>query len=73
MKLKTTIHHDEILLSHQQMKATEARCSISGLVNQADKEFLIEDQADIQEWEKRKSEPEVSLRDTIKELKINWH
>lgn len=73
MKIRNTIRLDENLLSPSPRQATEARCSISGLVNEADKESLIEDLADIQEWEKRKSEPEVSLRDTIKELKINWH
>jgi hypothetical protein len=52
------------------MKAAQSGCSVSDLVNQATKESLIEDLSDIEEWEKRKGEPDVSFERALKQLKL---
>lgn len=70
MSTRATIYFDEDLHHLLKIKAAQFGCSVSNLVNQATKESLIEDLSDIMEWNKRKSEPEVSLEQTLRKLKL---
>jgi len=70
MSARATIYFDEDLHRLLKMKAAQSGCSVSDLVNQAAKESLIEDLSDIDEWEKRKSEPDVSFEQALKQLKL---
>ncbi len=70
MSARATIYFDEDLHRLLKMKAAQSGHSISDLVNQATKESLIEDLSDIEEWEKRKGEPDVSFEQALKQLKL---
>lgn len=70
MSARATIYFDEDLHRLLKMKAAQSGCSVSDLVNQATKESLIEDLSDIEEWEKRKSQPDVSFEQALKQLKL---
>ncbi len=69
MSARATIYFDEDLHRLLKMKAAQSGRSISDLVNQAAKESLIEDLSDIDEWEKRKNEPDVSFEEALKILR----
>lgn len=51
------------------VKAAETDYSVSDLVNEAVRNALAEDAEDLEAFEKRKTEPLISLEDVLKKLK----
>jgi hypothetical protein len=51
------------------VKAAETDYSVSDLINEAVKQSLAEDAADLEAFEKRKAEPLISLEDVLRTLK----
>ncbi len=51
------------------VKAAETEYSVSDLVNQAVRQALIEDAADLEAFETRAGEPLVRFEDVVKKLK----
>jgi len=51
------------------IKAAETEYSVSDLVNEAVRNALAEDAADLEAFEKRKAEPLLAFEDVLKKLK----
>ena len=66
---QTTIHMDPTLHKALKLKAKEISTSISGLVNDAIRASLTEDEIDIAVCEIRAEEPLVSYSDMVARLK----
>jgi hypothetical protein len=68
---RSTVYFDPSIHKILKLKALEASCSVSDLVNQAVLHELAEDAEDLEAFVKRASEPSVSLEDLIKGLKAD--
>lgn len=66
---RATIYLDPQLHKALKLKSIETSMSISALVNQAVKDALAEDAADIATFEEREQEPVVSFSVMVKRLK----
>jgi len=66
---RTTIYLDPALHKTLRLKAIAASKSVSELINEAIKESLEEDYADISAFEERAKEPIISYEEMIKSLK----
>ncbi len=51
------------------VKSAETECSVSDLVNDAVKNALLEDSADLEAFDKRAREPLLAFEDVLKTLK----
>jgi len=65
---RATIYLDPMLHKALKLKSIETSKSISSLVNQAVKDALAEDAADISAFEERIDEPVISFSEMIKRL-----
>lgn len=65
---RTTIYLDPMLHKALKLKSMETSKSISALVNQAVRETLAEDAADIAAYEDRINEPVISFSEMVKRL-----
>jgi len=68
MQKRTTIYLDPMLHKALKLKSMETSKSISALVNQAVRETLAEDAADIAAYEDRINEPVISFSEMVKRL-----
>lgn len=66
---RTTVYLDPDLHKALRLKAAEISRSVSELVNDAVKEALAEDAADIIAFEEREKEPLISYDEMVKRLK----
>ena len=66
---RATVYFDPILHKALKLKSIETSKSISELVNQAVKEALAEDAADITAFEERANEPLIRFSEMVKRLK----
>ena len=66
---RATIYLDDDLHRALRLKAASLSRTISDLVNEAVKESLAEDEADISAYRDRVNEPSVSYEEFVKELK----
>jgi post-segregation antitoxin (ccd killing protein) len=66
---RATIYLDPQLHKALKLKSIETSKSISALVNQAVKDALAKDAADIETFEKREQEPVISFSEMVKRLK----
>ena len=66
---RATVYFDPILHKALKLKSVETSKSISELVNQAVKEALAEDAADITAFEERANEPLIRFSEMVKRLK----
>jgi len=66
---RATIYFDESTHKMLRMKAAEAHRSVSGLVNEAVRHALSEDQEDLAAFEAREPESTISYKTILKELK----
>jgi len=65
---RATIYFDPMLHKALKLKSVETSKSISALVNQAVRESLAEDAADIAAYEERINEPVISFSEMVKRL-----
>ncbi len=65
---RATIYLDPMLHKALKLKSIETSKSISALVNQAVREALAEDAADITAYEERINEPVISFSEMVKRL-----
>jgi hypothetical protein len=65
---RATIYLDPMLHKALKLKSMETSKSISALVNQAVKNALAEDAADIAAYEERIDEPVISFSEMVKRL-----
>ena len=68
---RSTVYFDPTIHKILKLKALEASCSVSDLVNQAVLHELAEDAEDLEAFEKRASEPSISFEDLVKGLKAD--
>ena len=66
---RTTIHFDQGLHEALRLKATHTHRSISGIVNDAVRTALAEDQEDLAAFEERGAEPVLTYEELLNELK----
>ena len=66
---RTTVYFDPLIHRALRLKAAEADRSLSDLVNEAVKLSLAEDAEDLAAFEERASEPNLSFKVVVKELK----
>lgn len=66
---RATIYLDPILHKALKLKSMETSKSISALVNQAIRDALAEDAADIAAYEERANEPVISYAEMVKRLR----
>ena len=66
---RSTIYLDENIHKTLRMKAAETHRSMSDLVNEAVKHALMEDQQDLEAFEVREAEPNMSYEAMLKALK----
>jgi hypothetical protein len=65
---RATIYLDPMLHKALKLKSVETLKSVSALVNQAVRESLAEDAADIAAYEERINEPVISFSEMVKRL-----
>jgi hypothetical protein len=65
---RATIYLDPMLHKALKLKSMETSKSISALVNQAVRDALVEDAADIAAYEERLDEPVISFSEMVKRL-----
>ena len=65
---RATIYLDPMLHKALKLKSMETSKSISALVNQAVRDALVEDAADIAAYEERIDEPVISFSEMVKRL-----
>ena len=68
---RATIYFDELVYKALRLKGAATSRSVSDLVNQAVKEALAEDEADLSAYRDRVAEPAVAYEDFVRELKKN--
>jgi len=68
---RSTVYFDPAIHKILKLKALEASCSVSDLVNQAVLHELGEDAEDLEAFAKRASEPSISFEDLVKGLKAD--
>jgi hypothetical protein len=66
---RATVYFEEGLHYALRIKAAQLQATISELVNKAVKVSLAEDAEDLEAFEKRASEPDVSFENVLKNLK----
>lgn len=66
---RTTVYFDAALHRALRIKAAETDQSLSELVNSAVRESLVEDSEDLDAFDERASEPNLSFQDVLKDLK----
>ncbi|MFG1690592.1 CopG family transcriptional regulator [Gemmatimonadota bacterium] len=66
---RTTVYFDAALHRALRIKAAETDKSLSDLVNSAVRESLVEDSGDLEAFDERSSEPNLSFQDVLKDLK----
>jgi hypothetical protein len=66
---RATIYLDAELHRALRLKAAETEQSISDLVNEAVKQSLGEDAADLAAFDERAAEPDLPFEDAVKELR----
>lgn len=68
---RATVYLDDDLHRALRLKAVASSRSISDLVNEAVKESLAEDEADLSAYRDRVAEPAVAYEEFVRELKKN--
>jgi len=71
MTKRSTIYFDPVLHRALRVKAAETSRSVSDLVNEAVRENLLEDAADLAVFEERSTEPLISYETMLKRLKAD--
>ncbi len=66
---RSTIYLDPTLHHALRLKALETSCSMSKIINEALREALAEDAADLVAFDERSEEPLVSYEQMVKRLK----
>ena len=66
---RTTVYFDPALHRALRLKAAETDRSLSDLVNAAVRETLSEDSEDLEAFDSRGHEPNLSFEDVLKDLK----
>ena len=66
---RVTVYLDPKLHRRLQMKAAKTEQSVSGLVNEAVRQTLAEDAADLDIFYQRVTEPNLSFDDVVKDWK----
>ncbi len=66
---RTTVYFDPKLHRALRLKAAETERSFSELVNEAVSIILLEDIEDIEAYQQRKDEADISYEDALKELR----
>ncbi len=68
---RSTVYFDPAIHNILRVKALESSRSISDLVNEAILHEFAEDAEDLEDFEKRVSEPSISFEDLLKGLKAD--
>ena len=68
---RSTVYFDPAIHKILKLKALEASCSVSDLVNRAVCHELAEDLEDLEAFEARASEPSISFEELVKGLKAD--
>jgi post-segregation antitoxin (ccd killing protein) len=74
MKLQTkraTVYLDPALHQALRLQAVETSRSVSDLINEAIRDELAEDAADLAQFEERKNEPTLGFEDFLKKLRLD--
>ncbi|MBI4233697.1 MAG: CopG family transcriptional regulator [Chloroflexi bacterium] len=66
---RATIYFDPQLHKALRLKAVETNCSLSELVNEAVRQSLAEDAADLAAIQERAGEPSLAFEEVLKDLK----
>ncbi len=66
---RSTIYFEPDLHRALRLKAAHSQCSLSRLVNDAVRQALQEDQADLAAFDERVNEPLISYEELLKDLK----
>ena len=66
---RTTVHFDKGLHEALRLKAAQTHRSISGIVNDAVRAALVEDEEDLAAFEERRAEPVLTYEELLNELK----
>ena len=66
---RSTIYFDPELHRALRIKAAHTHCSLPNLVNEAVRQALQEDQADLAAFDERVKEPMISYEELLKDLK----
>lgn len=66
---RATVYFDPVLHRALRLKAAETDRSMSDLVNEAVRQSLAEDAADLLAFDERRDEPELSFESVVKDLK----
>jgi hypothetical protein len=66
---RTTVYIDQELHRALRLKAAETDGTVSELVNRAIRLSLAEDAADLEAFETRANEPNLSFEDVVKDMK----
>jgi hypothetical protein len=66
---RATVYFDPALHRALRIRAAHSEQSISDLVNVAVRQSLAEDAADLEAFDARKKEPNLSFEDVLKDLK----
>jgi hypothetical protein len=67
--IRATVYLDPVLHRALRLKAADLRCSMSDIVNTALRESLREDAEDLEAFETRIAEPEISYEALLKDLR----
>ena len=68
---RATIYFDPIIHKTLKMKSVEVSKSLSELVNDVIRRELLEDEADLNAFTDRVSEPTITYESMLKKLKLN--
>jgi hypothetical protein len=68
---RSTVYFDPKIHKILKLKALEASCSVSDLVNQAVLHDMAEDMDDLEAFKERASEPTISFEDMVKGLRAD--
>ena len=68
---RSTIYFDPSIHQALKVKAASSSQSVSELVDEAIRLLMEEDRSDLEAYEKRKKEPEITYEELLKDLKKN--
>ncbi|MTI96297.1 MAG: CopG family transcriptional regulator [Firmicutes bacterium] len=68
---RSTIYFAPEIHAALRLKAASTQCSVSELVNNAVRDMLREDMADLAAFEERVLEPTISYEEVLEDLKAN--
>ena len=68
---RSTIYFDPSIHQALKVKAASSSQSVSELVDEAIRLLMEEDRFDLEAYEKRKKEPEITYEELLKDLKKN--